>query len=473
MGEKGVISRENIRLFLEIYIPVKTATDRSGSTGPGEYPDPLVPFVDPYSADREEVAAPFSLLRGRNAVVWIDLYIPPETAPGSYRGRITVSVRGRPAKIVAVELSVWDFALPARRSLPVFFDLYSYRFAQGEGVPFSLSDESWEVLQGYEIMAHDHGFSNGHWGIMPEGAGRGQGVDWTLYDRRFGPVLDGTLFADGAPPACWELPFPENWDPGEEALRDYCREVVRHWKEKGWDLSAAFAYVFDERGPLNPQVKKFGEILREAGDDQINYFYTCPPHPNLFGVVDIWCPRASEYDPAALRARQEAGEKGFFYHAGEPSVGLMCLDAIGLAWRNWSWIAWKYGADGYFDWSSNFWGDSPYTDPLSHGEDNGNMYLFYPGKKLDTIGLRPIKGPVSSFRMKMVRRGIQDYEYLRLAREAGADPAPIVDSVVRRGLQEAGGGGIDPEAWSRNAEDWYRARDELGRMIEAKTRGGE
>jgi len=472
-SEGAVIDRKNIQLLRAIYVPVKTATERSGSTGPGEYPDPLVPFADPYSPGRKEVGAPFSLPRGRNQPVWIDLYIPPETAPGIYRGEITVTARGRPAKAVGIELAVWSFTLPSRRSLPVFFDLYAYRFARGEGVPFALSDASWEVLKHYEIMAHDHGFVNGHWGIMPGGAGSGGTVDWTDYDRRFGPLLDGTLFADRTPPACWELPFPENWDPGEEALRAYCREVVHHWEEKAWDLTTAFAYVFDERGPLNPQVKRYGEILKEAGGDRLNYFYTSPPHPNLFGVVDIWCPRASEYEPAAARTRQLQGERAFFYHAGEPSVGLMCLDAIGVAWRTWSWIAWKYGADGFFDWASNFWGDSPYTDPASHGGDNGNMYLFYPGKKLDTIGLPSIKGPVSSFRMKMVRRGIQDYEYFLLARAEGVDPAPIVDSIVHRGLKEAGGGGIDPEAWSRDAEDWYRARDELGRMIDAKTRGGK
>ncbi len=470
-SETGAIGRENARLFLEVYVPVKTATDRSGSTGPGEYPDPLVPFVDPYSPSRREVASPLSLPRGRNVPVWIDLYIPPETPPGIYRGEITITVRGRTAKAIAVELEVWNFTLPARRTLPVFFDLYAYRFARGEGVPFALSDASWEVLKNYEIMAHEHGFVNGHWGIMPGGAGKEGKVDWTDYDRRFGPVLDGSLFADRAPPACWELPFPEGWDPGEEPLRAYCGEVVRHFEEKGWDLGRAFAYVFDERGPHNAQVKRYGEILKEAGGDRINYFYTCPPHPELFGIVDIWCPRASEYDPAAVAARQRQGEKGFFYHAGEPAVGLMCLDAIGVAFRSWSWIAWKYGADGFFDWSSNFWGDSPYTDPRSHGEDNGNMYLFYPGGKLDTIGFPPIKGPVSSFRMKMVRRGIQDYEYFRLARDAGADPGAVVDSIVRRGLKAAGEAGIDPKAWSRDPEDWYRARDELGRMIDARSRG--
>ncbi|MCX6348525.1 MAG: DUF4091 domain-containing protein [Candidatus Aureabacteria bacterium] len=467
-GDARVIPRSNIRLFVEIYVPVKNATDRSGSTGPGEYPDPLVPFDDPYSPPGRGIAAPFSLPRDRNFPVWIDLFIPPGTPPGTYRGEITVTVRDRPAKIVGLELTVWSFALPARRSLQVFFDLYAYRFSQGEGRPFALSDETWEALQHYEIMAHEHGFSNGHWGLMPDILDEGRKIDWTLYDRYLGQVLDGSLFDDRAPPACWELPFPENWDPGETVLRNYCREIVRHWEEKGWDLSSAFAYVFDERGPLNPQVKRYGQILAAASGERIDFFYTCPPHPNLFGVVDIWCPRASEYGPEEMRARQKEGEKGFFYHAGEPSVGLMCLDTIGVAFRTWAWIAWKYGADGFFDWASNFWGDSPYTDPASHGEDNGNMYLFYPGRKLDTIGLPPVSGPISSFRMKMVRRGIQDYEYFRLAQGLGLDPDPIVDSIVRRGLQEAGAAGIDSRAWSRDAEDWYRARDALGGMIDAK-----
>ena len=70
----------------------------------------------------------------------------------------------------------------------------------------------------------------------------------------------------------------------------------------------------------------------------------------------------------------------------------------------------------------------------------------------------------------MVRRGIQDYEYFLLARSLGLNPDPLVDSVVRRGLGETGAYGIDPGAWSRFPEEWYRVRDTLGEMIDARGR---
>lgn len=467
------IGRENIHFFREHYIPVTRSTDRNGSTGPGEYPDPLIPFHNPYSREQEELALPLSLEGKRNCPAWMDIFIPPGTPAGVYRGEIRIGLGEKPVKKVELELTVWAFSLPARKNLKVFFDLYSYRWTKGEGRPFSLSEETWEVLKHYEIMAHDHGFSNGHWGLMPANINATEGVDWTHYDKYLGQVLDGSLFADGVPPAGWELPFPESWDPGQAVLENYCREVVRHWEEKGWELDSAFAYVWDERGPLNERVKQYGEILKEASGGRINYFYTTGPHPNLYGVVDWWCPRASQYNPVLVQDRQKKGEKGLFYHAGEPSVGLMCLDAIGLAFRTWGWIAWKYRCDGFFDWASNFWGESPYTDPLSFGTDNGNMYLFYPGNKLPQINLPAIKGPVPSFRIKMVRRGIQDYEYFYLARKLGLEPDTVVNAVVQRGLGETGSYGIDPRAWSRDPEEWYRARDRIGEMIHSEMKKDE
>lgn len=213
-----------------------------------------------------------------------------------------------------------------------------------------------------------------------------------------------------------------------------------------------------------------GEILREASGGKINYFYTHGPHPDLYGLVDWWAPRASQYYPEQIQERQELGEKGFFYHGGEPSVGLMCLDAIGLAFRTWSWMAWKYRVDGFFGWAANFWGEEPYLDPVSIYDNNGNLYVYYPGAKLLSIGYPAVRGPIPSFRIKMVRRGIQDYEYFHRARSLGLNPDPLVDSIVRRGLGETGAYGIDPGAWSRFPEEWYRVREVLGEMIAARSR---
>jgi hypothetical protein len=465
---EGRIGQGNIHLYREHYVRVKKSTPRHGSTGPGDYPDPLIPFFNPYGEAGEQLALPLTLERNRNLPVWVDIFIPPKTPPGEYAGTIRITLRGETVKELALRLKVWDFELPAGKTLKVFFDLYSFRWSRGEGLPFSLNDRTWEVLSRYEIMAREHGFSNGHWDLMPDNITADGPVDWTLYDRYLGTVLDGSLFEDGQPPSCWELPFPENWKPGETVLRNYTREVVRHWEEKGWDLDSAFAYIWDEKGPTHPDVLEYGKIIREASEGKINYFYTHGPHPDLYGLVDWWAPRASQYYPEKMRERQELGEKGFFYHGDEPSVGLMCLDAIGLAFRTWSWVAWKYRVDGFFGWAANFWGKEPYLDPVSIHDNNGNLYVYYPGAQLPSIGYPAVKGPIPSFRIKMVRRGIQDYEYFRLARQKGLNPDPLVDSIVRRGLGETGAYGIDPGAWSRFPEEWYRVRDVLGEMIDAR-----
>ena len=465
------IGPENIRLFRQHYVRVKEPTPRRGSTGGGFYPDPLIPFYDPYGESGEEVALPLTLERKKNLPVWVDISIPPGTPSGEYAGTIRVTRRGETVRELELKLEVWDFELPAKKTLRVFFDLYSTRWARGEGLPFALEERTWEVLSRYELMAHEHGFSNGHWGLMPDNIAADGPVDWTRYDRYLGAVIDGSLFDNGAPPACWELPFPENWRPGEAVLRNYTREVVRHWEARGWDLGKAFAYVWDERGPSDREVIEYGRIIREESAGKINYFYTHGPHPDLYGLVSWWAPRASQYDPEAMRGRQGLGEKGFFYHGDEPSVGLMCLDAIGLAFRTWAWMAWKYRTDGFFGWAANFWGKSPYLDPVSINQDNGNLYVYYPGAQLPTIGYPAVKGPVASFRMKMVRRGIQDYEYFLLARKLGLNPDGLVDSIVRRGLGETGAYGIDPAAWSRFPEEWYRVRDALGGMISARSGG--
>ena len=52
-------------------------------------PDPLAPFVDPYSGHL--AAAPFSILANTNQPVWLDVAIPAQAAAGTYAGIVTVT----------------------------------------------------------------------------------------------------------------------------------------------------------------------------------------------------------------------------------------------------------------------------------------------------------------------------------------------------------------------------------------------
>jgi hypothetical protein len=112
-------------------------------------------------------------------------------------------------------------------------------------------------------------------------------------------------------------------------------------------------------------------------------------------------------------------------------------DEFGVALRIKPWIAYKCDIRRWFTWESTHWypnsnevpNDEPknvFVDPVTFyaGYDgsrgNGDGTMFYPGEDYDFPDQnREYPGPMSSIRMKMYRRGIQDYEYMWLADRAG------------------------------------------------------
>jgi len=96
------------------------------------------------------------------------------------------------------------------------------------------------------------------------------------------------------------------------------------------------------------------------------------------------------------------------------------------------------------------------------------MYV-YPGDQIDLAG-----EPLPSIRLKMIRRGIQDYEYFWLLTELSKDGRmaadKVVDRIIKRGLREAvplwPPKEHDPTHWSHRPAEWYNARLELASLIE-------
>lgn len=97
------------------------------------------------------------------------------------------------------------------------------------------------------------------------------------------------------------------------------------------------------------------------------------------------------------------------------------------------WMAFLYGVDGesYFDTTSGF-GEGP---GFQHGIEgfgsNGDGQLFYPGRVRVRHGSRTVTVPMpfESIRLKRIREGREDYEYLRLLEACGrrADALAIVE----------------------------------------------
>jgi hypothetical protein len=86
------------------------------------------------------------------------------------------------------------------------------------------------------------------------------------------------------------------------------------------------------------------------------------------------------------------------------------------------WMLFKYDATGELYWDTT-WAYVTKSDPWVSQWDftgNGDGTLFYPGTPAKIGGATHI--PVASIRLKMIREGMEDYEYLRLVAEHG-DPA--------------------------------------------------
>ncbi len=104
---KARIAAANAKVCLVHYVNVQRATDRTGT--PGAWPDALPPYE-----------APFDVPAGANQPLWITLYVPRDTAPGDYAGRVRLRA-GAWAQDVPVRLHVWNFALPKETHLTTAF----------------------------------------------------------------------------------------------------------------------------------------------------------------------------------------------------------------------------------------------------------------------------------------------------------------------------------------------------------------
>lgn len=501
-ADAGVIAAERLQVFFESYIYCGPVPEKGVSLGDGEYPDALIPLRRP---DGQRLAAPFPLKARRNQPLWVDVAIPRDAPPGRYAGSLRVTAAGHARAEVRIELSVYGFDLPARPQLFAWVPLYSWRLYQREEFEGLDAAARREITQRYFRMAHDHRFATQIMDDQPDlewdvAKGRLIRADWAAYDALNGPVLGGSLFEDREPPALWKVGgfvwwgarpgdgpnFGGNYEKDSEltpahrlALGEYAHEVARHFRERGWSKSRPFMYMIDEpdlkESPnLARIVKAYGEALHDAREG-IAHLVTIGPEqtPLALGAVDIWATWGAGYYPRRMRERQSRGELTWFYQQHEPFVGGNCINNEGLGMRTWPWIAWRYGVDGVFLWVGNFWDEAPYSNSKNWNDTLlGNGVFFYPGAGLPSIGFPKLRGPVSSFRMKALRRGLFDYEYFQLLRSLGGHPDPIVARVVHSALNAREYEPYwehplwgRPGDWSHDPADWEAARWQVAQEI--------
>lgn len=436
----------------------------------GPYHDALIPLVNPIDGkpltqwhERKNKtgakydAIPCSVYPGTTEVFWIDMHVPADATPGDYKGQAKVHLAGRPTETVQVELHVWDFALPPVPTVKSHFGGF-HRVANAHGVKPG-SDEYHAVENRYLAAMANHR-------ITPE------------VPRRLLPKMnpDGSIdpskthaklaeyvkrYRVNAIQVMWLASVPTG--KKLEQTKRYLTEMQAYLAKHGW-LDGAYIYVLDEPNDKNAYetVRRIGALIHAAAP-KIRVLcteQTKPSNPdwgNLNGAVDIWVPLWPLHDEPTSLERLAAGDELWSYTAlcqrGKAPL-FWQIDFPLLNYRVWAWLNYRYRMTGLLYWTSVYWGHvkDPWLDqPSFRLSYNGEGMLFYPGKDAG------FAGPVVSIRLKQIREGMEDYEYLHLlAGKIGRDKAIALAKRIGRTWRD----------WEKDPAKLLAARTELARMIE-------
>jgi hypothetical protein len=430
----------------------------------GPLPDPIVPLGGPEDVVDQSTGATRQSLH-------VEVYVPHDAPVGAHNGTLTLRSGGQ-SLALPVTLEVWDFTLPDSLSFLPEMNCY--------GLPPNERD-FYRLAHRHRTVINRVPYSQA--GVVEQGCAPrwdGKSFDWSEYDRRFGPLLDGSAFADlprkGVPLEIFYLPLHENWptpiepnyngsDWADQAFKPSYRaafvaasaQFTRHIDGKPWDdtLFLCFfngKYDFKSRGWSRgsspwlldePQsfsdfwaLRYFGAAFHEgvmkarsapAGAGNAKLVFRCDisrpewQRDSLDGLLDynVVGGALRPYRRIVMDRKEAQGQVVLEYSSANP-VEESNVQAVG-----WSLDAWTLGTDGVLPWQTIGRGDSwREADPLA---------LFYPG-------LRG-KAPVPSVRLKAFRRGQQDVEYLTLLALTTGEPRWAVARRVREALELAGSRG--------------------------------
>lgn len=451
VGENGaVIASEKLALYREHYVLIQTGTsmygregDANQPQGPGWYPDALIPFVDPVTGEAPTEArfkaSPFDIAAGENQPYWIDVVAPRDAAVGRYVGSYTVACDEGSASGQIV-LNVWNFALPEKPSEGSMFVVWS-----------ELNMPMLEELLRHRIMPC---------ALRPEQAEYQADHAQHLMDS-YGLNMANAGFFSGADMQTYKM----SPSPSAEEFQSIADKFPR-----GLRLVNYTADEIVDAPELNEPMRGWARNMHRAG---IENLFVAPPVPELFDdgtgrpVVDIWVLISTwcEKFPELVDEARKRGMEIWTYTAcnqdGYSPKWLLDFQPVNYRVLQ-GFLNQSMGFTGILFWAVDYWktgaprGDSwkdPWTD--IHSECDGMNFegeglLVYPGGDAGVVGVVP------SMRLKWVRKGMEDYEYIDLLKVAGQEDLALE---LTRSVAK------DFRTWSQSPADYEKARQEMAAML--------
>lgn len=464
-------------VFRQHQFQITLGTYRNTEFRPGWYPDALIPAQLPSESVRVDkpryVAMPFDLPPQETHGFWVDIYIPPKTPAGLYRGTYRVVSANAQAAEIPLELTVWDFDLPRVSTLQTAFGSPTasmrgyYRRRAKEGKEPEPKDWAPIDAQCAQLLT-EHRIN----ATPPPGALTAQAQPDGSFRIPEEQIKAFQKFVDRYHLNAYGIPHPSSAVKDPVAEHEKLRAWFKAWDEAIQRINRPVLFYIYLRDEPNDEeeyryVQTWGRQIRQLGSQVkilvVEQTWTQnEAWGDLYGAVDIWCPLFSLFKPESAAKRQALGEIIWTYTAlcQGPPTPWWHTDYPLLNYRVPTWIAWQYHMKGLLYWSLVFWNqvEDPWTEPgtLDRRQEgkgpvfNGEGSLLYPAR---AVGF---EGVVPSLRLKALRDGIEDYEYLaildRLGRSAEAEK--IVIELAPSWFQ-----------WNPDAGAWESARRKLADLI--------
>lgn len=470
--EPAGAAQPELAFYANIAVPVEEAY----------HDDALAPVEPARAGELSKALARLLRVKGRKRQTYtVELYLPRGTPAGEHEIALVLRLSKAGEVRLRLRLTVFGFELPDEPGCTA--DLNAYGVAIGRGWE-GLDPQSGRYVaieREFFRMVHDHravfhllpyahsGRLEAGFAPVLEGWGRARRVaDWTPFDERWGPYLDGSAFAGtrrGATPISYlYLPINLNWPayfekygtPGYELeFKNVVREFAVHFAEKGW-TKTKFEVFFNHKARWkyypwdmdeirferdNKATLHLARLAREAvagvqGPQFINridssWIFYKSATSELGDAVNLWIVNRGFHAPFPdesdlLRSK---GQEVWFY-GGSGRI----TDPMRLSSLQWPWIAWGKPCDGFTWWNGIGWRSGP---DVWRNPGTGSAHSLYPGAAFD------IDGPLASLRLKVLRRGMQDHAYLE-------------ELTRRTGSRDAAGGVIREHLGCQSREDWWQ-----------------
>ncbi|MBQ7699385.1 MAG: DUF4091 domain-containing protein [Clostridia bacterium] len=404
--------------------------------GQVRYPDPVAPMND--------TTRVFDIEKGKSQALFIRLNTQKDTPAGDYEGVVSVCEGDKTVKQLRLFAHVWDVTMPEVMTASAVSgmgpgDIYRFHNNDGEKDYYK---EYYDFLLQYHVNAYDLPYD-----ILDERA------DAYMSDPRV-KFFRVSYVGDDERMVAWynKLKTNEEW------------------------LKKAYFYPYDEPGSasaLNDMAGKCARIRQLCPGVKIvvpffqNVQYDKDRDQIAFmsEYIDIWCPKTfcftkqtdkaggkrmlysasqkKKYTEFGQRMSEEVagGDELWWYVCWEPGLPYlnMYVDMTGLQNKLLFWQQKQYGVSGFLYWSCTFWErvEDPWTNMATVGKDYrtgqswlsdkvfGDGSLLYPGTDAD------VDGACGSFRLEMIRDGMDEFEMLTmLEAAAGKDKADAIISTV-------------------------------------------